>query len=456
MSKLPVMITVDSVADLPKGLAEKYNIMIHPYLVVTEDARFLDVVEVGAEHLLAYLNRNRVARSSTPPLENYVEFFAKCSELAEEIIHVTMGNRKTNGYLRASEAAKENGHVHVLESGLLSSAMGLVALRGAELAMAGNSVSEIIEKMNSYKKRVSSDFLVKDLEYMYRANRITKGVREMSYRFMFRPVLCMKNGEIAVKKILFGIWQNVCKRYIRKLFWGSKCVDRRRVFITYVGLDAEELEFITEEIRRCVQFEEIIYMKATASIACNCGKGTFGVLFGREAVTDVPENLLAQSTTGLGGYFKQHVNLSHEPGVISNERKDVVADDVEALVQPKGQMADAMTVIQRLDFLDYRTGLMYSAEDANLYLEILNEFVKDDKSISLNEFFAKESWEDYRILIHALKGTARIIGDMELSDAAKGLEFACKEDNEAYLKENHAKVMEQYSALRERIREVIE
>ena len=53
------------------------------------------------------------------------------------------------------------------------------------------------------------------------------------------------------------------------------------LFITHVGLDRRELEFIREEVLKRVEFKKIYVQKASPGIAVNVGKGTFGLLFRR-------------------------------------------------------------------------------------------------------------------------------------------------------------------------------
>lgn len=54
--------------------------------------------------------------------------------------------------------------------------------------------------------------------------------------------------------------------------------------------------------------------------------------------------------------------------------------------------------------------------------------------------------EDYRIRVHALKSTAKMIGAENLSDLAKDLEMAAKEKDWDFIEKNHKEVLDQYAA----------
>lgn len=102
--------------------------------------------------------------------------------------------------------------------------------------------------------------------------------------------------------------------------------------------------------------------------------------------------------------------------------------------------------------LDTQTGMTYCMGDESFYMEMIMEYKAGDKTAKLQDCFETENWEDYRILVHALKSTSLTIGATTLSKEAKILESACKEGNIAYVKEHHAEVMGQYRILLDRIR----
>lgn len=70
-----------------------------------------------------------------------------------------------------------------------------------------------------------------------------------------------------------------------------------------------------------------------------------------------------------------------------------------------------------------------------------------DKRADLEQFFAQEDWENYRIMVHALKSTSLNIGAVELSEQAKALEMAAKSGDTAYVKKHHGEVLRRYKGL---------
>ena len=71
------------------------------------------------------------------------------------------------------------------------------------------------------------------------------------------------------------------------------------------------------------------------------------------------------------------------------------------------------------------------------------------KASELEGFYSSENWKDYTIKIHALKSSARLIGALDLSGKAQLLETAGKEENIAYIRDNHSAFMQDYMQCKE-------
>ena len=96
--------------------------------------------------------------------------------------------------------------------------------------------------------------------------------------------------------------------------------------------------------------------------------------------------------------------------------------------------------------IDVEAGLKYTMGDMDFYTEMLREFLSAyNKNVDkLNPLFSEKVWEEYRIAIHALKSTSKMIGLNELSDKAKNLELAAKEQEINFIESNHILFIEQY------------
>ena len=132
--KRSILVTTDSVCDLPEELRKAFAISVCPYYVCTDKGRFLDGRELCPEELLMHISRGRTGYSLPPDVEDYERFFAEKMTEAQNIIHITMAKHVSGGYQNALEAAKSFENVTVVDSGHLSSSLGLTVLCAAYMA----------------------------------------------------------------------------------------------------------------------------------------------------------------------------------------------------------------------------------------------------------------------------------------------------------------------------------
>ena len=99
--------------------------------------------------------------------------------------------------------------------------------------------------------------------------------------------------------------------------------------------------------------------------------------------------------------------------------------------------------------LDTAVGLKYCMNDVDFYLEMLNDFSSNsgDRQYNLNNCYNDRDWEKYRIYVHSLKSASKTIGAVNLSDKAKELEDAAKNDDEKFLLDNHDELISMMSGI---------
>ena len=96
--------------------------------------------------------------------------------------------------------------------------------------------------------------------------------------------------------------------------------------------------------------------------------------------------------------------------------------------------------------LDVSQGLAFCGGEEN-YIEILQIHVRDggEQKAKIQQFYEQRDWDNYTIVVHALKSSMKSIGAMHLSQMAKDLEQAGKEKNAPYIIENHDAMMAEYT-----------
>jgi DegV family protein with EDD domain len=276
-----VLISADSVADISADLIKKYNISIIRHKLITTEGIFTDGKEIESEGLISYMTKSgNIAQNMAPSVEDFESYFAKLLTKANNIIHISISGKVTDSaYSAAAEASKAFDNVTVIDSKHLSSGQALMVLEACQMVKEGLSVDEIRKRLESSWKNFSTSFVVRDLEYMEKAGQVDGGILSITRALMVRPVLTMKKGKITVGKLFFGSQENSWRKYIASELRFTQNIDKKLLFVTYVGMSQKDLDIVKEEIEKRATFERIIFQKASPVIALNCGPGTFGLLY---------------------------------------------------------------------------------------------------------------------------------------------------------------------------------
>ncbi|MCR5451540.1 MAG: response regulator, partial [Lachnospiraceae bacterium] len=105
--------------------------------------------------------------------------------------------------------------------------------------------------------------------------------------------------------------------------------------------------------------------------------------------------------------------------------------------------------------IDTEIGLSFCGDEEEFYFEMISDYVDsyDDKMSAISSYYESGDWSNYEVMVHALKSTSKTLGIMELSERAKSLEFAAKDENIDFIKENHKEIMAEYKSIVNRIKD---
>lgn len=108
----------------------------------------------------------------------------------------------------------------------------------------------------------------------------------------------------------------------------------------------------------------------------------------------------------------------------------------------------------RLSFLNYDNGMEYCGDDEEFYMDILRSYLEDNVLTILNDLYMKSDWRTYKVRVHGLKSSSRYVGADDISEKARQLEFAARDNDITFINMNHYKFMWQYEVLLKKINSV--
>ena len=280
VQKRPFIITTDSICDLPTEIIKKYDIRIMPYYIETAQGRFRDMEEIDADNLQALMSKPGSGVMSKPAsVEEYEIFFGEALTESRFVMHLSACKSVSDAYQNASMAAESFGNVKVIDSGQISTGLGMMAIHAAELFRSGMRLEEVEKDLEQYRSRISLNYLVPSLDRyssQYKAGWIA---RMMINVFNLEPVFTVKKGNLTIKQFLFGYLRSTSEQFVRNCLMNNAGVDTRKLYVTFTGCSTELRENVMKEIEKYSAFDEVIVNKSSATSFTNCGPNSFGLIY---------------------------------------------------------------------------------------------------------------------------------------------------------------------------------
>ena len=115
---------------------------------------------------------------------------------------------------------------------------------------------------------------------------------------------------------------------------------------------------------------------------------------------------------------------------------------------------DTRNAVLRTGGIRPESGLLFCQQDEDLYGDLLREFeaAAAENAKTLQRYFDDKDWQNYGILVHAMKSSSRTIGADELAERAAALEDAAREKREEEILAGNEPLLAAYNAAAEAVR----
>ena len=441
--KKPVIIATSTMSDLPQNIVKELQISIIPYTVITNEGVFYDNIDIDSEELVRYMaDKTKMVDSEPPTEEALTAFFAGELMKAHHLIYITLTTGSSREYGRAVRVAETFENVTIVNSEMLSSATGILVMIAARLAQQGLPVEKIVSELEEAKQYIRCSFVIKSTDIMARRDRISPMMNSLLNALWLRPFLRMNKDKLGVGGLLFGSDRNCYGKYMDHALPATVSPDTSFIFITYAGMSEEELMWVEKKVRERVDFDNIIFQKASAGISSNCGEGTFGLLY----LVKGNRNYNFES---LFAKLKEQEKFDEY-----DEEETENTDDTESLTSDEtpGEAADESISetkwYEEIPGIDPEAAVKNSGSE-EAFLSVLKIYYDsyEVKSGEIQKFFDSEDWENYTIKVHALKSSSRLVGAIQLGNDAEAMEMAGKERDTGYITAHHEALMEEYRTI---------
>ncbi|KRG11071.1 DegV family protein [Lederbergia galactosidilytica] len=277
-----IILSADSTCDLDDCLKQRYKVHCQPLHINLGNKQYEDGVNITPDDIYDTYEKQRILpKTSAPNPKEYIDYFKQWIDQGYEVVHISLGSGLSSSYQNACIAAEELGNIYPVDSGNLSTGMGLLVIEAAERIAKGMPAAQISEEINQLKLKVQASFVIDKLTYLREGGRCSAIAAFSANLLNIKPCIEVDptSGNMNVGKKYRGALSKTLKRYTLDKLNERSDLKLDRIFITHSGTSSENIDIVKKTIEEVADFKEILVTRAGCTISSHCGPNTVGVLF---------------------------------------------------------------------------------------------------------------------------------------------------------------------------------
>lgn len=198
-----IKVITDSTCDLAPEIAARHGITVVPMLMEIDGQTYIDGVEITREQFYAnletYHDVPKTAACSAGALADAYRAAKEAGATGILSIHIA---RNVSGVcaaadIAAADARAEGMDVRVVDSGVMSIALGMQAVEACRMAESGSSLDDIVAALEKRRHGSRLIVLVDTLKYLRKGGRVSAFSASIGELLNVKPLLEMREGVIA-------------------------------------------------------------------------------------------------------------------------------------------------------------------------------------------------------------------------------------------------------------------
>ncbi len=274
-----VAIAVDSGADFPDDWILRHGLQVVPVRVSFGSEDFLDKIGLTtAEFYRRLRSGGELPKTSQPPPGDFRRRFEAALSHKDAVLYVGLSSA-LSGTLQSGEGAAQRvdaERVRVFDTLNASCGQGLMVLAAAEAAARGESVEQILARLERLRPQTRLYACARDIAHAVRGGRVPAWVQPIARFAGLTPIAALKpDGRLGVRGGLLGSGR-VPERFAA---WVGRRVPRGQRWRALVGhCDAPaDAEALLEALRRRLGEVEGWAVEAGPAIGAHAGPGALVV-----------------------------------------------------------------------------------------------------------------------------------------------------------------------------------
>ena len=274
-----INIISDCTSDLTPELLEKYNIRVFPLFITFGEESYRGGVDLTTKQLFELIKQKDMLPHTASVSPQYFVDLVKEYPTDEDVIYMGISGGISGTFNNACLAREECPNFYPIDSGNLSTGIGLLLLKAAKYRDQGLSAAEIVDKIEEIKPRVRTQFAIDTLDYLHKGGRCSGTARLIGTLLKIKPIIKVVDGKMVVAKKPIGNYKKALDVLLEMFDADIEHIDPDFVFVTHPDTHVDAIYLMDELNKRNVQIDNLVETNASSVIAAHCGPRTIGILY---------------------------------------------------------------------------------------------------------------------------------------------------------------------------------
>ncbi len=194
-----VAVITDSTAYLPQEIVSELEITVVPLIVQWDGESYRDGIDIQAEEFYERLaNSESIPTTSQTTVGDYLEVFKSLLDQGYAVLALPISSGISGSVESAFQARQElaGQPVEVVDTRLVSMALGFMVMTVARAAQAGASLEECVALVHDVYHRIGVYFTVDTLKFLNKGGRINTAKRLVGSVLNVKPLMEIRGGKI--------------------------------------------------------------------------------------------------------------------------------------------------------------------------------------------------------------------------------------------------------------------
>lgn len=246
---MTIRIVTDSVCDIPQETAKELEITVVPAYINIGNESYLDGIELTHREFYEQLPSLAVMPTTAAPAPGKFtqEYEKLAAEGATEILSIHIAS-SLSGMLNAARIGAQSAdsvRVELFDSRQITMGLGLLVITAAESAKAGDSMAQIISRLNELVNRTYVFGLLDTLEYLRKGGRVNWTSYGIGTLLRIKPLLQIHMGQVQMLEKV----RTASKAFLRFLEVASELAPFEKMTLLHTHAEQSRLDELCERTR---------------------------------------------------------------------------------------------------------------------------------------------------------------------------------------------------------------